>query len=48
MTDKKAAVGTNDFMAAYKAFIFDLPLAGTRWGLGLGGEKKTTEAVWTG
>ena len=35
-------------MVVYKTLFFDLPLAGARWSLGLGGEKETAEAAWKG
>src|SRR5262249_17005060 len=30
----------------YKTLFFDLPLAGAKWGMGLGAEKQTTETAW--
>ncbi|MGE0821335.1 MAG: hypothetical protein AB7G75_24475 [Candidatus Binatia bacterium] len=37
-----------DVMKVYKALVVDLPLAGTRWALGLGTDKKTAQTMWTG
>ena len=30
----------------YKTLFFDLPLAGAKWGLGIGEEKEATETAW--
>ncbi len=48
MVKKDAANNMSDAMIAYKALLFDLPMAGTRWGLGFGNEKETTATAWTG
>ena len=48
MAGTTAIKRTNDMMRAYKAWFVDLPLAGTRWSMGLGTEKDTTEAAWSG
>lgn len=37
-----------DLLTMYKATLFDLPLAGARWGWGMGEEKEVVEAVWKG
>jgi hypothetical protein len=37
-----------DFLTLYKATLFDFPLAGTKWGLGIGQEKEVAEAMWKG
>jgi hypothetical protein len=48
MAGKQMASGTKDFMTAYRSMFFELPLAGMRWGLGLGGEKEALEKAWKG
>lgn len=48
MVKKETANNMSDAMIAYKALLFDLPMAGTRWGLGFGNEKETTATAWTG
>ena len=48
MIEKDTANNMSDAMMAYKALLFDLPMAGTRWGLGFGNEKETTATAWTG
>jgi hypothetical protein len=48
MVKKDTANNMSDAMIAYKALLFDLPMAGTRWGLGSGNEKETTATAWTG
>jgi hypothetical protein len=37
-----------DLVTVYKALFFDLPLARTRWGFGIGGEKEVAEVAWKG
>jgi hypothetical protein len=37
-----------DLMAIYKATLFELPLAGVKWGLGIGKEREAAEAAWSG
>ncbi len=37
-----------DLLTMYKAILYDFPLAGTKWGFGIGQEKEVAEAVWTG
>ena len=48
MVKKDAANNMSDAMMAYKTVLFDLPMVGTRWGLGFGNEKETTATAWTG
>ena len=48
MVKKDTANNMSDAMIAYKALLFDLPMAGTRWSLGFGNEKETTATAWTG
>ncbi|MBI3245030.1 MAG: hypothetical protein HYZ50_00810 [Deltaproteobacteria bacterium] len=48
MAKQQAAQGTEDLMTAYSSFFFALPLAGLKWGLGIGEEKEATEAAWNG
>ena len=47
MTDKTAQRG-KDLLTMYKAALFDFPLVGATWGLGMGQEKKVFEATWKG
>jgi len=47
MADKMMQRG-EDLLTVYKAALFDFPLAGATWGLGMGQEKKTTETAWRG
>lgn len=47
MADKTAQRG-EDLLTMYKATLFDFPLAGVTWGLGVGQEKKIAETVWKG
>jgi hypothetical protein len=35
-------------VTVYKTLFFDLPLVGTRWGFGTGGEKELAEVAWKG
>jgi hypothetical protein len=46
MADKQFTQTMEDLATVYKAFFLDLPLAGAKWGLGIGEEKETTEAAW--
>ena len=48
MAGTKLTKGMNDVMTAYGAWCVDLPLAGTRWSMGLGSRQETTEAAWGG
>ncbi|MEE9145942.1 MAG: hypothetical protein V3U27_00900 [Candidatus Tectomicrobia bacterium] len=48
MAGTKTTTGMKDVMTAYKAWFVDLPLAGTRWSIGLGSEQETTKAAWSG
>ena len=43
---KKTTSCGGDLLSMYKTLLLDLPLAGAKWGLGRGGEKEVTEAVW--
>ena len=43
---KKTTSCGGDLLTMYKTLLLDLPLAGAKWGLGRGGEKEVTEAVW--
>ena len=47
MADKTAQRGKG-LLAMYKAALFDFPLAGATWGLGMGQKKKVFEATWRG
>ncbi|HKA52988.1 MAG TPA: hypothetical protein VKJ47_04940 [Candidatus Binatia bacterium] len=46
MTEKKLTRALEDVATVYKTLFFDLPLAGAKWGMGLGAEKQTTETAW--
>lgn len=46
MADTALKNGMDEFMKAYTALYIDLPFAGMRMGLGMGGEKEATEAAW--
>lgn len=48
MAAPKEAQGLEDFVALYKSFFLDLPLAGVRWGLGMAEEQEVTRAAWNG
>src|SRR5262245_7892484 len=37
-----------DVMTMYKAAFFELPVAGAKWGSGIGKEQEVAEAVWKG
>lgn len=37
-----------DLMAMYKATFLELPLAGMKWGLGMGKEEEAVKAAWSG
>ncbi|MEW6297782.1 MAG: hypothetical protein AB1671_08600 [Thermodesulfobacteriota bacterium] len=47
MSEKKIQ-GVEDLVTVYKTLFFDLPMAGAKWGLGIGTEKEATEAAWKG
>ena len=47
MAEKKMQ-GMEDLMTVYKTLFFDLPLAGTQGGFGVGGEKEAAEVAWRG
>ena len=47
MAEKKSQ-STEDLLTVYKTLFLDLPLAGTRWGLGMSKEKEVTETAWKG
>ncbi len=44
----KTAQKLEDLLTLYKATLVDLPLAGARWGWGMGEEKEVVEAAWKG
>lgn len=46
MAEKKLTQTMADVATLYKTLFFDLPLAGAKWGIGLDGEKETTETAW--
>src|SRR5262249_60655838 len=46
MAEKKTTQTLEDLATAYKTLFFDLPLAGAKWGVGIGAEKETTETAW--
>ena len=46
MADTAMKNGMDEFLKAYTTLSIDLPFAGMRMGLGMGGEKEATEAVW--
>jgi hypothetical protein len=46
MASKQTTQAVADLATVYRTLAVDLPLAATRWGLGAGGEKETTEAAW--
>lgn len=48
MSDQYFSKTMEDLLTAYKTFTVDLPLAGTRWALGLGQEKDVTTTAWKG
>jgi hypothetical protein len=48
MADKTAPQRGKDLLTMYKAALFDFPLAGATWGLGMGQEKEVVEAMWKG
>ena len=48
MIDKKITQSVEDLVTAHRTLVLDLPLAGAKWGLGIGGERETTEAAWKG
>lgn len=48
MAKQQVNQGTEDFMTACSSLFFALPLAGLKWGLGMGDEKEATEAAWKG
>ena len=47
MAEKKSQ-STEDLLTVYRTLFLDLPLAGTKWGLGIGKEKEVTETAWKG
>jgi hypothetical protein len=46
MAEKQMTQTTEDLTTIYKTLFFDLPLAGAKWGMGIGAEKETTETAW--
>jgi hypothetical protein len=45
---QQTSQGAADFVAAYKSFFFDLPMARLQQSFGMNTEKEATEAAWTG
>jgi hypothetical protein len=45
---EKIPQGVADLLTVYKTLLLDLPLAGGKWGLGIGKEKEVAEAAWKG
>lgn len=48
MAEKTITQGVEDLVTVYQTFFFDLPLTGTKWGLGIGTEREVTETAWKG
>lgn len=46
MASKQTTQAVADLATVYRTLAIDLPLAATRWGLGAGKEKETTEVAW--
>jgi hypothetical protein len=46
MADKQLTQTAEDLATVYKTLLLDLPVAITKWGLGIGGEQETTETAW--
>jgi hypothetical protein len=46
MADKQLTQTAEDLATVYKTLLLDLPLAATKWGLGLGVQQETTETAW--
>jgi hypothetical protein len=46
MAEKKTTQPLEELATTYKTLFFDLPLAGAKWGMGIGTEKETTETAW--
>jgi hypothetical protein len=46
VTGKTIVQGVEDLVTVYQTLFFDLPLAGTKWGLGIGKEQEVTETAW--
>lgn len=46
MAEKDPTNNLSDAMISYKALLFHLPIASTRWGFGFGNEKETTATGW--
>jgi len=44
----KIAQRMEDLLTMYKTTLLDLPLAGAKWGSGMGQEKEVAETVWKG
>jgi len=44
----KTSQHVENLVTIYQTLFLDLPLAGARWGLGIGGEKETAEVAWKG
>ncbi len=48
MAESKGMQGMEELATVYKSLFIDFPLAGARWGLGMGEEKEVAEAAWAG
>ena len=46
MAEKQMTQTIEDLATVYKTLFLDLPLAGAKWGMGIGAEKETTETAW--
>jgi hypothetical protein len=46
MAEKQMTQTMENLTTIYKTLFFDLPLAGAKWGMGIGAEKETTETAW--
>jgi len=46
MAEKQMTQTIEDLTTVYKTLFLDLPLAGAKWGMGIGAEKETTETAW--
>jgi len=46
MVEKQMTQTIEDLATVYKTLFLDLPLAGAKWGMGIGAEKETTETAW--
>jgi len=46
MADKQLTQTAEDLATVYKTLLLDLPVAATKWGLGIGRKQETTETAW--